>query len=203
MNRAISIKQFVSTKFKTMTLDGEFKDLLGSPECTSSWIVYGESGNGKTTFALRLLAYLCDYYKCAYLSLEEGMKLTFQQAVIDANLLAKGSRVTLWYDLTLSDLHQKLQEKRAPRIVFVDSCQYLRSSEKSTQEITKFDYIELLHKYKDTLFIFISHGKRGEPTGSLANSIYFGSDICIEVKDFEAINRKNRCGGKGTYAITR
>lgn len=202
-NRAISIKNFINKKFTTMNIPLILKAFLGAPECSGSWIVFGESGNGKTTFSLQLMHFLCDEYKSAYLSLEEGMKLTFQKAVRDANLLAKGSKVTLWHDLGLLDLRKKLNESRSPRIIFIDSVQYLRSHDKSTQEISKFDYIELLREFPNKLFVFISHADKGKPKGSLADSIYFGSDICIEVKDFVAIPTKNRCGGTESYNITR
>lgn len=201
MNRATSPKSFVSTKFTIMAIPPKFKGILGEPECSGSWLVYGESFNGKTTFSLELIDQLCTVHKAAYLVLEEGLKMTFQDKVKKSGIVGRGAKIVLWHNETLEDLYQKLKAPRSPKIVFIDSVQYLRANKKSGQEISKFEYIQLLEAFPDRLFVFISHAEKGKPKGSLADAIYYGSDICIEVKDFIAYPKKNRCGGSETYNL--
>lgn len=201
MNRATSTKQFIQTKFKTMDIPVKFKGTLGKPECSGSWLIYGESFNGKTTFALQLIESLCTVHKAAYLVLEEGLKLTFQDKVRDSGIVGRGSKIVLWHNETLEDIYERLESPRSPRIVFIDSVQYLRANKKSGQEISKFEYIQLLEAFPERLFVFISHAEKGNPKGSLASAIYYGSDICIEVKEFIAYPNKNRCGGSEPYNL--
>lgn len=182
-----------------MDFTGAYKDLIGTPECSGSWLIYGHSGNGKTTFALGLLKYMCEFKKSAYITIEEKSKLSFQKAVIDANLLSVSSKVKIWVDFTLEELDTELTKPKSPDVIFVDSIQYLRKNIESFQEISKFEYKDLIDRYPSKLFIFISHAKNGEPKGSLADSVYYFSDTCIRIDDFTAIPMKARYGGSIAY----
>lgn len=193
---AISLRKLINKKFVTMKLTGSWKGLIGTPECAGSWIIFGDSGQGKTTFSLKLMRYLTDFKKCAYLPLEEGTKLTFKDAVQKANLLPVASKIKIWENYSVKDINEELIKSRAPSIVFIDSLQYLKMNRKSTNQLTNFQYKELLIRHPTTLFVFISHGKNGEPKGALAESIYFGSDVCLSVKDFVVEPNKSRYGGK-------
>ena len=42
------------------------------------WFVWGNSGNGKTSFVMQLCKELCKYDRVAFNSLEEGTSLTVQ-----------------------------------------------------------------------------------------------------------------------------
>lgn len=200
---ATSISKLTKKKYKLLQFDGPFKDLIGTPECAGSWIIYGNSGNGKTTIAMRLLKYMTKFKKCAYVPLEEGTKLTFQEAVKSANLLSVSSKVKIWEDYTVQDLDIELKKNAAPEVVFIDSLQYLKMTEKSVNELTKFEYKELLKKHPNTLFIFISHAKKNEPKGSLAESVYYGSDVCLYIEDFVAYPKKSRYKGTIPYELNK
>lgn len=195
-NRAVSITKLARKKFKLMKFTGEYKDLIGTPECSGSWIIYGDSGQGKTTFSLQLLKYLTKFKKCAYLPLEEGTKLTFKQAIVNANLISSSARVRIWESFTVQDLDIELAKPKAPSVVFIDSLQYLKMQAKSVNQLTNFEYKELLERHPKTLFIFISHAKNNEPKGAIAESVYYGSDVCLHIKEFTVIPVKSRYGGK-------
>ena len=203
MKPALSIKKLTQKKFKLMNFTGAYKDLIGTPECSGSWLIYGHSGNGKTTFALMLMKYLCSFKKCGYITIEEKSKLSFQKAIEDANLLSVSSKVKIWVDYSVEDLETEISKPKAPDIIFVDSIQYLRKTHQSFQEISKFEYKELIDKYPKKLFVFISHAKKGEPKGSLAEAAYYFSDVCIKIHDFTAIPMKARYGGKTSYSYKK
>lgn len=189
---ATSPRKFSRQKFKTMKFEGVWRGLLSRPECNGSWIIYAESGHGKTTLALNMLKMICQHKKSAYIPLEEGLRKSFQRAFNSANLLAHSGNFKLWKNYTVEDIEYELSQPRAPEIIFIDSLQYLKMNDKSVNELTKLEYIELIHKYPKVTFIFISHSKNGEPKGALAEAVYYGSHICIQVKNHVAFPVKNR-----------
>lgn len=193
---AISIDKLLRKKFKVMAFEGEFKDLIGTPECSGSWIIYGASGNGKTSLCLKILKYMTKFKKCAYIPLEEGTKMTFQEAVKGANLLSASSKVKLWEGYTIEDIDIELAKPKAPEVIFIDSIQYLKMAHNSVNELTKFEYMDLLNRHPKKLFVFVSHAKKNEPKGALAESVYYGSDVCILIDDFTAYPTKSRYKGK-------
>ena len=81
MARAASLDQVLRTRFKVLPFEGEWKDAIGCPELTGSWIIWGNSGNGKTRFALQLCKYLCQFGRVAYDSLEEGVSVSLVKAI--------------------------------------------------------------------------------------------------------------------------
>ncbi len=54
MKRAISISELLTTNFKVLPFEGDWKASIGNPELAGSWIIWGKSGNGKTRFTLQL-----------------------------------------------------------------------------------------------------------------------------------------------------
>lgn len=192
---SVSISKLTKKKFILMPFEGAFKDLIGRPECAGSWLIYGDSGNGKTSFSLKLLKYITSFKKCAYIPLEEGTKLTFKEAVERANLLSVSSRVKIWEAHTVEDLDIELKKPKSPEVIFIDSLQYFKMNANSVNELTKFEYMELLKRHPKKLFIFVSHAKKDEPKGALAESVYFGSDVCLFVKDFVVYPKKSRYKG--------
>ena len=193
---AISIEKLLKKKFIVMNFENEYKDLIGTPECSGSWLIYGGSGEGKTTFSLETLKYITRFKKCAYIPLEEGAKMTFQEAAKEANLRSASSRIKLWVDYTVEDLNNELVKPRSPEVIFIDSLQYLKMKSDSYNQLTAFEYKSLINSFPKKLFIFISHAKNNEPKGALAEAVYFGSDVCLFVKDFCVYPKKSRYGGK-------
>ncbi|KAA6342186.1 hypothetical protein EZS27_010040 [termite gut metagenome] len=50
MARAYSVGNVLSAKFETLAFDGIWKDSLGCPEVTGSWIIYGPTKKRKNHF---------------------------------------------------------------------------------------------------------------------------------------------------------
>ena len=200
---SVSIQKLIRKKFKIIPITGDFKELIGLPECSGSIIIYGDSGNGKTTFALKLVKHLCQFKKVGYNSIEEKAKFSFQQAVKNANLMSVNSKFKIWVSLTVEELKEELNRPKSPDVVFIVSVQYLRMKQSSTNELTKFEYKDLVNSFPQKLFVFISHAKNGEPRGALAESIYYDADVCLKVSDFIVTPNKSRYGGKIPFSITK
>ena len=53
--RAYTYEDLARKKYKTLPLKGGWKEYLGEIEKAGSILIYGDSGHGKTTYALQLM----------------------------------------------------------------------------------------------------------------------------------------------------
>ena len=79
--RALTVKEVLKQKKRTFAFKGKWKDAFGEPERTGVWFIWGNSGNGKSSFVMQLCKYLCEFDRVAYNSLEEGDSLTMQNTL--------------------------------------------------------------------------------------------------------------------------
>mgnify|MGYP002573302519 FL=1 len=78
---AKGVREMLSMKFDTLDFEGGWHDAFGTPERRGVWFVWGNSGNGKTSFVMQLCKYLCRFGRVAYNSMEEGACLTMQDTL--------------------------------------------------------------------------------------------------------------------------
>lgn len=86
MKRALNINDIVNYRPETIDLGEEWSVSVGHPELKGSWLVWGNSGNGKTRFALQLAKAFARHVKTVYDSLEEGLSQSMQHAVISCGM---------------------------------------------------------------------------------------------------------------------
>ena len=125
MGKILGVKQFLQERKKAMDFSGAFYHLLGRPEPQGAWIIWGQSGSGKTTFTCRLAKYLAEFGRVAYLSLEEGDSLSLQRSFQDAGMMEVNGRVVL-LDMNFDEMVEKLAKPKSWDIVIIDSLQYAR-----------------------------------------------------------------------------
>ena len=77
--RALSVRDVLAYKPRLLEF-GKWLASIGKPELTGSWMIWGNSSNGKTSFCLQLAKYLSKFGRVAYNSLEEGMTGTIQRS---------------------------------------------------------------------------------------------------------------------------
>lgn len=191
LDRAVSVDELLKMKFKVMKFNGEFKDLLGTPEKAGTWIIWGKSGNGKTRFTLKLAKYLTNFGKVVYNTLEEGTKLSFQRAVAETDMQSCGNKFLIVSE-PITNLSARLSRQRAPRIAIIDSLQYVK--------LNKTSYINLVEKHPNVLFIFISHAEGKNPKGTTADAVRYHSDVKIHVEGYKAF-ATSRYGGGQPFTI--
>lgn len=179
MARAISNKNVVSARFETAEFAGEYLASFGRPELRGSWIIYGGSGSGKTTFVMQLCKYLTQFRRVAYNSLEQGLSLSLQKAWERVEMETAGTRIILLVKESLQDLRLRLNKKQSPDIVVIDSVQYWHGLKWS-------DVTKLKDDYPNKLFIYVSHEQGGQPDGKIARKIRYDSDIKIRVEGYKA-----------------
>lgn len=61
MGKVLGVQQFLSAKKRRMEFTGAWYDLLGRPAPYGTWIIWGLSGSGKTSFTCRLAKYLARF----------------------------------------------------------------------------------------------------------------------------------------------
>ncbi|MCF0190826.1 MAG: AAA family ATPase [Marinilabiliaceae bacterium] len=179
MGRALSNKNVMTATFEVADFDGEFKASFGRPELRGTWIIYGGSGCGKTTFVLQVCKYLTRFRKVAYNSLEQGLSLSLQRAWERVEMHEVGSRIILLDKESLSDLKLRLKKKHSPDVVVIDSVQYWFG-------LRLTDVIRLKEDFPNKLFIFISQENGGQPDGIVAKKIRYDCDIKIRVEGYKA-----------------
>lgn len=180
MGKQIPNRQIGRTKFNAVDFEGEWLKSFGRPELSGSWLVYGGSGSGKTTFMLQLAKYLTKFSRVAYDSIEQGLTLSFQKAWERTNMIEVGNRFTLIEkESTKKDIWDRMSKRNSPNILIIDSVNYM-------QGFGQKDYMNLLNNFPNKLFIFVAHEKAKRPMGMIANFIRYNSDIKIHVEGYKA-----------------
>lgn len=195
VKRAYSYEDISRKKFESIKIHEDWEAHLGSPQLgNSQWIVYGDSGHGKTSYLLQLAKMLCAFYRVHYDTLEEGMKKSYQMALERSNIKSVKSKFVFSQE-TLKELTVRLDRNRRPRIVIVDSIQYFFRGCKVQ------DYFNFIEKFPNITFIWVSSIKGRLPAGAIAEAIYYDCDIRIKIENFEAIMEKNRFEAYGSHII--
>lgn len=181
MSRAISNINVLAARFETVEFAGEWLASFGRPELRGTWIIWGGSGSGKTTFTLMLCKYLANFGRVAYNSLEQGLSLSLQKAWERVGMGEAGNSVILLNKEELPELRTRLNKRKSPEIIIIDSVQYLDGFNWAS-------FKKLKREYPDKLFIFISQADRAgkDPDGKLAGKIRYDAEIKIKVEGFKA-----------------
>lgn len=181
MSRAISNINVLAARFETVEFAGEWLASFGLPELRGTWIIWGGSGSGKTTFTLMLCKYLANFGRVAYNSLEQGLSLSLQKAWERVGMGEAGNSVILLNKEELPELRARLSKRKSPEIIIIDSVQYLDGFNWAS-------FKKLKREYPDKLFIFISQADRAgkDPDGKLAGKIRYDAEIKIKVEGFKA-----------------
>ncbi|MEA2041163.1 MAG: hypothetical protein U9N85_01235 [Bacteroidota bacterium] len=187
MSTAYGIHQFYNKKFKTLEFTGKWEEFVGKPELSGSWFIWGNSSNGKTSFAAQLSKYLGRFHKVAYNSLEEGLSVSLKKAFQTADI-TPDDNVMLLDKEPIPELAERLRKHKSPNIIIVDSFQYSR--------LNALTYKKLIDEFDKKLFVFISHADGKQPSGRSAKTVHFDANVKIWVEGFKAFPNSRYGGGE-------
>lgn len=171
-------KQIIMKNYKTINWTGRLKEAFHQPEVNGNWIVAGESGNGKTSFVLQLAQELSKIMKVQITSMEEGDRLTMSEKLQKMKMMDAGFTII---NEPLEDTLQRLDKRRGPKVVVVDSLQYTG--------INYSEYKRIKEQYSHKcLFIWISHADGKKPDGATANKVWYDADLKIRCEGYRAIS---------------
>lgn len=180
MAKALSNRNVCDANFKVADFTGEWLATFGKPELRGAWIIFGESGSGKTHFALSLLAYLTQFVdKAAYDTIEQGLSLSFKNSWLDANMAEVGNKVVVYSKEQIPALRERLRKRKSPQVVVMDSITALVGFTRST-------FASLMDEFPDKLFIFIAHEENGKPYPAVARHVRKLAEVKIRVEGFKA-----------------
>ncbi|KAA6321296.1 hypothetical protein EZS27_029044, partial [termite gut metagenome] len=193
MARAFSIKEILETKPPSIKLTGRWADAFGEIDKTGTWLVWGRSGCGKTSFAMQFCKELAKFGKVLYVPLEEKCRgLSTKNSLKRHNMIEVNGRVHLVNE-PISKLNERLDKQKSPDFIVIDSFQYCR--------FTYETYLDFKEKHEDKLLIFISHADGKEPRGSAACSAQYDVGQKVYVEGYRAFTRGRFYGKTGYYDI--
>ncbi len=175
----ISSSELSNMQFKTIGLQGKYRELIGDPSVGFTSMIYGLPKSGKSTLCIDFARHLAEHHgKVIYVAIEEKFGYTLKEKferlhAIHPNLV----------------IAEKLPENlSAYDFVFIDSV--------SKAGLTSSDLSALTKKNPKTAFIFIFHTtKEGNFRGK--QDFAHDVDVIIEVENGEAkANGRFGVGGK-------
>lgn len=179
MKRAYSPTEIQSMNIPRFPFEGEWEEAFGQPERCGTWIIWGNSGNGKSTFVMKLAKYLCRWCTVAYDSLEESTGLSLQNTLKRERMEEVNRRFKILDREPMDELSDRLMKRRSPDVVIIDSFQY--------SDLTYAGYKAMKEKHRNKLLVFVSHAEGVNPEGRAAKKVAYDADVKIYVRGFRAI----------------
>jgi hypothetical protein len=194
MPRAHSVHSLLSKKYKTFKFSQPWLDAFDEPEQCGLWFIWGDSGNGKTSFLMQLCKQLAPYGRVAYASLEEAGRKTFTAAVQRAGFTPKEASKIIFPDESIAELSERLHRHKAPKFIIIDSAQYMG--------LAWPQFLAIINEHPGKLFIIVSHADGKKPMGRTAVKMMYHADLKIWVEGYRAHSKGRYIGlNGGTYDI--
>lgn len=172
-----------NTKHETMPFEGKWLECFGTPSPAGIWIIYGNSGSGKTSFALQLAKYLTNFGRVVYWTLEQGNTQSFQRAWKREGISDCGcSIIAADEDETFATIAKAMCVKRGRNILIIDSLTPLKAQQFNIQRYEAFR-----KRMKDKLIIWLSHEKNGIPDTSVGDYILKLADLKMQVEGYKVM----------------
>lgn len=190
---AKGVREILSMKYDTFPFEGEWYDAFDTPERRGVWLIWGNSGNGKTTFAMKLCKYLCQFGRVAYNSMEEGACLNMKRMMQQCGMMDVNRRFLLIDNESIEQLSIRLKRQKSPDIVVIDSFQYTMMTYK--------EYRAFKDLHPNKLLIFISHADGNYPSGRAARKVMYDAKLKIYVEGYRAFSKGRFIGPKGFYDV--
>ena len=171
-----------NTRHDCMKFTGRWKDSFGCPSPFGVWLIYGQSGCGKTSFSLQLTKYLTQFDRVVYWTLEQGNTQSFQESWLRERMEECGSDVLIADDdESLASIQRVMGQKRGRGILIIDSLTPLRARQFNVNSYEMFR-----KRMKTKLLVWISHEKQGLPDTAVGDYILKLADLKIRIEGFKA-----------------
>lgn len=175
-------------------MSDKWRNSFGNVPHAFIMIIWGQSGNGKSSFIMMLIREIMHLGTILYVTLEEGISATTQDNLnrtFEADEYYTNIRFAD-HTATYENLFAYLKKRNTERFIIIDSVQYWH--------IDYDKYCRLKEAFPRKSFIFISHASGKLPDGKTADKIRYDATIKIFVSQFVAFV-KSRAGGNKPYLI--
>ena len=193
MKRALTVNNILNKKRKYITWGAnasEMEAAFGTPESCGVWFVWANSGNGKSNFIMQLIKALSGNGDILFNALEEGDSESFRKKLIEHKVNELKKRI-LFVREGMEELETRLDKRKSPKIVVIDSFQYTGMNYKQ--------YKSFKEKYPDKIIIFVSHAEGKKPVGRSANSLMYDAYMKIWVEGYKAFCKGREIGENGGF----
>lgn len=192
--KALSPAEILRQKKARIPFTGAWEEAFGHPEWVGTWIVWGNSGSGKTSFVMQLCKELSRWRKVIYNSLEQRHSGTMQDALRDLQMLqCRRGGFQILPGEPLDQFSARLLGRRAPEVAVIDSFQYTQMDYRA--------YIAFKEKHRDKLLIFISHADGAQPDGRAARKVKYDAELKVHVDKFRAFSLGRTQGERGYFTV--
>lgn len=170
--KIMNVKTVRQLNYHTLQM-GEFAKFMGEPEARFIAMLYGESGSGKSVFALRWANFLAENHgKTLYNSHEERVNKTIQDRVVEWKI--GSNKLYFGNALSFDELVVAIR-KNYYRFVVIDSVQYMGFSYDQLREL------KALFKRRSLGVVLVSFGAtQGNP--DKARELLHAADIKLYFK---------------------
>lgn len=195
----MSLYHLERKKYSYIPFSQPFLEAFGSRERGGIWVVYGKSGHGKTRFVMDLAKEFDRIgYSVLLAVLEMGFCSDLKNMLAESGISSKTNNILLTDSITTDDITEQLNKQRSPDVVIVDSLQYFVDQYGATDE----SIIAMRKKYKNKIFVYVSHVEGREVEGKAAYHVKRDSFVRIQVEGFRAIYKgRGKGGSRGYYTI--
>lgn len=193
MARAYSPSEILNIKKKDFAFSGEWRDAFGSPEQSGVWLIWGNSGNGKTSFVMQLCRELSRFGRVVYNTLEEGVSSKVMQDAIKRFGLNELDGRLQFVSESTDELTKRLSKRRSPDFAIIDSFQNAGISYKR--------YLDMKAMNRGKLIVFVSRASGKMPMGRAAESVMYDADLKIWVEGYRAFSKGRYIGKSGFMDI--
>lgn len=192
MKKALSVRDIITKKYQLFNLSPEWAAAFGRPAKRGVWFVWGDSGNGKTSFVMQLCRELANHGVVAYNSLEEGAEDTMKNTLLRHDMENVSRRFQVLCE-PIEEMEERMDRRKSPDFYVVDSLQYT--------QMTYKEYRYFKEAHRDKLIIFISHADGKKPDGRVAKRVMSDASLKIYVEGFRAFSKGRYFGTEPHYTI--
>ena len=194
MRKALSAGQVISIRNRTLGVAEEWTGCLGE-EIARCGVVFfwGNSGNGKSSAVMSFAKMLTAYGTVLYVSRAAGFSLSFQNTLARFAMVECGRRFQVADDGSIEQLTERLEKRRSPEFVVIDSVQMMGMSFK--------EYRALKERFPRKLFILVSQANGKQPDGRPATKMMYDADLKIWVEGYTAYSKGRFMGPTGAFRV--
>lgn len=190
MPRVKTIKNLYDKRHSTLLTTGVWRDVMGEPESNGAWLIWGPEKNGKTWFSIKLADYLSKQMRVLYVSAEEGTGKAFVDTCRRVNLQAGNRRLHFEEYISIEELDERLQKRRAPRAVVIDNMTIY------ADELKGGVLRRLIKRHPQKLFIFLAHEERKEPYTATAKLVRKLAKLIVYIEGLQCTVSGRVPGGR-------
>ena len=194
MKRAYSPKDVANIKHKVLPFEGKWKDVFGEPEQGDTWFISGPSASGKSSFVMQLAKMLCGFGPVLYISLEEGVGVSMQRRLAQFKMNEVQGSFRITTDGDMDTLAERLAKPKSAKFIIVDSYQF--AFEVGWEySLTR----DLIDRFKQKTFIFISQEDKGKPLGKPAIRLKYKAGVKVRTQGYRAYCQGRYSGSVSEY----